>query len=496
MWAMRSGLSLSQWVTTVPDAKKLARLRTMTGTLMGRSKSPVAIEFTTAVRRGVPDEPFSPEFMLQALDLRLDLGKGLAEWVAQQGSQGVFVGIPYSPQLGGSHPVGRGTTTRDNADLLNIVLTLLAADGFKAMPFQETAETRRTPKRAEDHHKALQAEALIADIALSLGRNRLDGEALMTACRRLMSEGEVPEIPVGTALEACSALETVRESNSQRVRRAFGDQTPTIALVARTEAERAVLRAVITGLFGTSVAMVEYALPGGVHGPRADLPAAANKAKERFAARVAAWRPMAEAIVNDYPGAHALVQAADWYDRRKDDPVNKLAGRYALASIADANVQYLLPPVANWKGLKNYLHRVQAAVYDLLFGHSGLVSEVQSLLKGAFHKEDTRPKVIIGISVVSPRRACAQALRVAASAWLRASTPSPDAPPPALGGLTAACAGPITGSRFLPRSRAVSAPLSIASGLTSLALWTRRNTRSRPSSTARRRCRYLPPATH
>ncbi len=392
------------WYDTLPDAKKLGRLRTVTGTVIGENKSPVAIEFTTSVRKGVPDEPFSPEFMLQALNLRLDLGKNLEEWVAQQGRQGVFVGIPYSPQLGGSHPVGRGTTTRDNADLLNTVLRLMAADGFKALPFQETAETKRTPRRAEDHHKALQAEALIADIALTLGRNRLDGDALMTACRQLMSDGEVPEITVESALDARSALEIVRESNRQRMRRAFGDQIPTVALVARTEAERAVLRAVITGLFGTSVAMVEYLLPADVHGPRADMPAPAHKAKERFAARVAAWRPLAEAIFSDYPGAHALVQAADWYDRRKDDPVNKLAGRYALASIADANVQYLLPPASNWKGLKNYLHRVQAAVYDLLFGHSGLVSEVQSLLKGAFPKEDTRPKAIIGISVVTQAR--------------------------------------------------------------------------------------------
>lgn len=396
--------SRRRWYDALPEPKRLSRLRTLTGTIMGRGRSPVAVEFTTPVRKGVPDEPFSPDFMIQALAVRQDLAAGLADMVARQGTRDVFVGIPYSPQLGGKHPVGGGATTRDHTDLFDAVAGLLEADGFRPLPFRQTEVNKRAPKRTKDWHAALQAEALIADIALSLGRNHIDGEALFDACRTLMSDGEMPEIKADTALKARAALEVVRAANLDRVRRAFGETKPTVAVLGRTERERAVVRSIIGGLFGAAVELTEYQLPTAVHGARGDLPAADRKARERFEVRVDAWTPLAKVIAAEHQGCHVLVQATDWYDRRKDDPVNKLAGRYALASRADANVQYLRPPAAGWRGLANYLHRVQAAIYDLLFGHSGLVSEVQSLLKGAFSKEATRPKAILGISVVTQAR--------------------------------------------------------------------------------------------
>lgn len=396
--------SRRRWYDAVPEPKKLRRFRTVTGTIMGRTGAPVTVEFTTPVRGGVPDEPFSPAFMIQALNVRQDLAADLVGMVASQGAGGVFVGLPYSPQLGGSHPVGGGATTRDLLDLLDTVRGLLATDGFRLLPIRETEVNKRAPKRAEDQHKALQAEAMIADVALSLGRNHLDGEALEDACRRLMTGGEVPDLRPEAALKARGALEDIRTANRDRIRRAFGGERPTVALLARTEREREVMRSCVAGLFGHAVELAEYQLPAGVHGARADLPMAAGKARERFAARVGAWQSLASEIASAHGGCHALVQATDWYDRRRDDPVNKLAGRYALASGADANVQYLRPPEAGWRGLANYLHRIQSGVYDLLFGHSGLVSEVSSLLKGAFPREADRPRSIVGISVVTQAR--------------------------------------------------------------------------------------------
>src|SRR5262249_42929312 len=59
---------------------------------------------------------------------------------------------------------------------------------------------------------------------------------------------------------------------------------------------------------------------------------------------------------------------------------------------------------SGWRGLGNYLNRIQAAVYDLIFGHSGLVSEIGSLLRAEFPDEATRPRAVIGISVVTQAR--------------------------------------------------------------------------------------------
>ena len=113
---------------------------------------------------------------------------------------------------------------------------------------------------------------------------------------------------------------------------------------------------------------------------------------------------MTDLLAREQSNRHVLVQAADRYGKRPDDPVNKLAGRCALAWKADANVQYLLPPGARPKDFANYLHRVQAASYDLLFGHSGLVSEIGSVLEAGFPDEDSRPKSVIGISIVTQAR--------------------------------------------------------------------------------------------
>ncbi len=397
--------SRRRWLDDVPDPGKLRRQRRITASMMSRQGARVAVEVAAAVRDGVPEDPGGPEFMIHALNVRADVAAPLAEMVARHGASGVFVGIPYSPALGGSHQVGAGATTRDQLDLFDAVRGLLADAGFEPLPFQETSESRtRNVKRAEEFHKALEAEALAADIALTLGRNDLDGDALLEACRTLMVDGELPSISPDSALGARAKLERLRAANQERIRRAFGDATPTVVVLARTEQERSVMRAIIGGLFGCAVAVTAHQLPARTHGPRSSLPEAPAKAKARFAARVAEWAPLTNLIAAEHRGCHVLVQAAEWYDRRKDDVVNKLAGRHALASRADANVQYLRPPEKGWRGLGNYLNRIQAAVYDLMFGHSGLVSEIGSLLRSEFPDDAARPRAIIGISVVTQSR--------------------------------------------------------------------------------------------
>ena len=161
------------------------------------------------------------------------------------------------------------------------------------------------------------------------------------------------------------------------------------------------MRDCLQSLFGNSVLYRQERLPDNVHGPRAALPEAEGKAAARFKARLADWRPLARDLADEPDGCHVLVQAAMWYDGKPDDPVNKLAGRCALATDANANVQYLLPPGGAVRGLKDYLNRIQSAVYDLVFGHSGLVSGIASLATKIFPDAATRPRAVMGLSVVS-----------------------------------------------------------------------------------------------
>lgn len=206
------------------------------------------------------------------------------------------------------------------------------------------------------------------------------------------------------AEKAHRILQKLQDANRLRLRRAFGDAQPVIVVVARRESERTLMQAAIDGLFGSRLAVAHRSLPEGVHGLRADLPGAEKRPKERFAERVEAWRPLAEALAAEHGACHVLVQADEWYSRKLEDRVNKPAGRHALAVLGNANVQYLLPPGSGWRGLALYLHRIQAAVYDLMFGHSALVSEIGSLAAADFPDSAQRPRSVIGISVVTQAR--------------------------------------------------------------------------------------------
>lgn len=397
--------SRRRWLAEMPGGRALAGQRSIGITLMSRSQSPVALETAAPVRGGVVQEPISPEFLALVLKAAGNPGDAIADMVARGAGGQTFAGVAYSPKLGGSHPLGAGASTRDQLDLFDTVLALLREEGFAAINFEETATTGRAPKRAPELHKALEAEALLSDVAASIGRNDLDDDAAIAAAwQALELDGDAPTYSPHTATRARSKLGELRAVNTARVARAFGDRKPRVVLVARTEAERTLLSKVVGSLFGQSLDVEERALPEAVHGPRDRLPAADRKPRERFEARVEAWRPLCERLARIDEGSHALVQAADWYERKPDDRVNKLAGRFALAALANANVQYLRPRASGQRGFVNYLHRVQAAVYDLVFGHSGLVSDVSGIVAGAFPDEATRPDCIVGISVLTQAR--------------------------------------------------------------------------------------------
>lgn len=395
--------SRRRWLDEIPAPANLRRHRLMTGYLMGRAGPSIAVEFAADVRAGIIEEPCSPEFMHQAMAVRADLARPLSDMVRSRG-QDVFVGVPYWPQRDGRHTIGAGATTRDQLDLLDALMGPLTPMGLRPLCFRETEETKKPPKRAAEFHKALEAEALVADFALSLGRNGLDDADLLDAARTLLNGAEPPGISRLSALAEHEKLKLVQVANRARLHRAFGDEQPILVLVARREDERDQMRAAINGLFGGTITIVARQLPRDVHGPRQELPDAEKKAEQRVAARIEAWRELAEDLSSSHGRCHALVQADEWYGKRHDDPVNKLAARQALATIGNANVQYLLPPAGGWRGLAKYFHRVQAAVYDLIFGHAALVTEVGSLLLGAFSAAETRPRAIIGISLVTQSR--------------------------------------------------------------------------------------------
>ncbi len=389
------------WMPDLPRPSALMRQRELRGHILGRDRSPVAVEFSCAVCRGEVQEPFSPAFMQQALGVRADLAAGVAE-LARRGlaDGGTFVGFPYATRYG-SHHVKLGASTRDLLDLFDAAEARLAPLGMTPLTFEDIGTP---PRRSDAFHKAVSLGMVIGDVARTLGHNEIGERAVAEACAALGGDGPMPKGLKDEDVRRVEAdRDALRTANSARIRRSF-DAAPILVLMARTERERSAMASCVRALFGASVRTVPMALPADVHGARQGLPEADRKAAERFAARIAAWKPTAQALAEEHAGCHVLVQATDWYENRPDDPVNKLAGRCALATEANANAQYLLPPGPGWRGFEAYLNRIQAAIYDLVFGHSGLVTEISDLVAKHFPDPATRPRSVMGISVVTQAR--------------------------------------------------------------------------------------------
>lgn len=396
--------SRRRWMQEIPTGRVLIGQSNVSLTLMAQNGAKVCLEVPAPVRSQQVQDPISPEFLGHLLGMGADIGSSMAEQVERGASSSHFFGIPYSPRFG-SHPIGAGVSTRDQTDLFDVVRQIMDGLGFVAIPFEETTTTKQVPKRAEELHKALETEALLSDIAVAVGRNDLADDASIRAAWDSLDLGENgPIISATAASKAREKLLEVRTANAQRVSRAFGERKPSVVAIARSENERRLLESVLRTLFGTSIEVSTRPLPSDVHGSRATLPLSEAKNGQRFEARVAAWRPLAELLNQIDGGCHALVQATDWYDGRPDDPVNKPAGRYALAAEANANVQYLRPRASGHRGFANYLHRIQAATYDLIFGHAGLVSDVANVVADAFRDSTDEPTSLIGISVLTQAR--------------------------------------------------------------------------------------------
>ena len=183
----------------------------------------------------------------------------------------------------------------------------------------------------------------------------------------------------------------------------------------KTEAK--LLKYLIKMLCGEAIEVMESSLPKDTHGPREYLPDA-KTAKERSRKRIETWQPIVKQLKDlRNQRTFCLILAREYYPDNKeegkykhDDKVNKPSTRQALAQIANACVQFLLPIETTKKNkqlkLENFFHRAQAALKDLLFAHSGCIygvkEKVDKYLKDI--PEENRPKEIIAITIVRKQK--------------------------------------------------------------------------------------------
>jgi hypothetical protein len=408
--ANRPGVILNasrrRYLGALPPERDLRAVRSLTGTIMSERRN-VAVEFPCMVRSGALAEPSDPAFLLQAIEAQAPLAQGFAEAVARGPREGSFIGIPYNPRFASARTnIGSGVTERDLIDLA----TAIEAYSDVLLRRVEVSSLPKRFGRGAGSHKTVSLSDLLVDVAQAHGAKQIDDETLVGACRTLFDTN--PRTSDVSAVDAEAARETmkaVRAFNQARIARIYSSGAPTVVIFALSEQERDAAEMTARRLFGDAVTIVTEQLPSDTHGLYTVLPGRSLGPKGRFGLRVAAWRRTADALRESFGSCHALVQVSDFAvdptnperPSRREDKINKPAGRHALAVHGNANVQYLLPP---GRDLGSYVYRMQSALADLLFGHAASVADINPMLAASFPDVETRPTSIIGFSAIGKSR--------------------------------------------------------------------------------------------
>lgn len=183
---------------------------------------------------------------------------------------------------------------------------------------------------------------------------------------------------------------------------AADDERRTLYVLTQSAADLRWIKDTVDIMFAGAIKVVSAPLPAGTHGAQPMLPLANERKKRpRFDARTQAWSRFA-ATSGIPPRSMVLIEAAMFYTvdgaTRKDDTVNKLAARKALAAELGCTVQYLLP--FDGGKLEEFLLRVQAAVLDLVFGHAGTVWGLKQACTVCFPATTAAPKWVGAITSI------------------------------------------------------------------------------------------------
>jgi len=307
--------------------------------------------------------------------------------------------------------VPSGVPERDKLDLLERVTVLLAPHGCAAMPAPTEVEGARVGSKRRGFKQ--RAETLLWSIAESARSFPTTEDMSAAEVRRVLRdvvrvdlrelEG-VDEDPTGWTVRLPD-LEALAAENAEALRR-HRPNGVSLVLLADPVVPKRVQRLAsgcLQALVGDGASVSIVPLPAGVSGPRKSLAGAGENPKARFQHRVDAWRETAEGLAAVSPRVACIVLSPQWFDdRQHDDSVNKASGKHALAVLAGASVQYLLPPKrgreAGTIDLKDFLFRLQAALGDVAFAHAGRVDDLKQLVSAAFPERP--PKTVVGFTTV------------------------------------------------------------------------------------------------
>lgn len=380
------------WCREFPPANRLYGRRRISVRVLSRNSPARAVTLSARLEQGLPKTQINAIVYEAGRETGESFVEDLTSLVASRGrAPDLFVGVPFRYGYRPEPKVAPGVTLQDQVDLFRKIQDLIGGFGFQEPRLREVDAKIKRPKESHD-------QATLHNL-INHHFGRVEEEDVPARVEELFGAPEKKrrgrEAPAKTV-----PLEPLVQANRERLDKAFGGGVPIdLMFVCRREEEGRLFASVVSLIFGDRVNVVRHAMPDGVHGTRQQLDGDARYSRlKRAAARREAWLPLAERIRTEFPGAPVIVQAALKYDGKDEDEVNKSVGRNTLATVAGSNVQYLLPPTAGHAA--EYMHRIQAALYDLLFGHAGLGPVPAPIVEAAF-VDAPRPRAIVGISIVS-----------------------------------------------------------------------------------------------
>lgn len=339
----------------------------------------------------------------------------------------------------GRHRIKVGVPERDKLEAFRSIaptikpIGLVPFDGYKKViarhgtQHQEAARTINASTLLGAALDSLEPEASEKPTSESL--QRMDDDGINQLLRRHFKVGleqiQKAHLVVsenGGEKQQSVELDTLIRANADAVMRMYGSARPQLVVFHEqgplAETPLRIVKAVAQLLWGEAIDIVSNKLPTGAHGPKQALDGVTLPDRKRSELRVEAWRPYAQQLAAMKRRTFCLVMAPDRYRNpddptraRPDDRINKAAGRQALATLAQASVQYLLPPHlardSDQIDLIDFLHRIQAALRDLISAHSGrfegLARAVESAFSTVSEMRDSAPREILGITVVRKR---------------------------------------------------------------------------------------------
>ncbi|MBD2200264.1 MULTISPECIES: RNaseH domain-containing protein [Calothrix] len=225
------------------------------------------------------------------------------------------------------------------------------------------------------------------------------------------------QFKVGT-LNQTTELQDLIQANQTAMQRLYPNERPSLFIFyeAHLQTEVKLLQKVTQLLWRDTLKVEISRLPEDTHGPKEILPGKELKAKERSRERIKAWESTTQQIKKLNQPTFCLIMARQFYPNpngqnnvKPDDKVNKPSTRKALA-MAGAGVQFLLPiektRKANHLKLADFFHRMQSALKDLIFAHSGRIDEVKEKVDKYLQNipPEARPKEIIITTIVRKQK--------------------------------------------------------------------------------------------